>query len=104
MAYQDSRPASTSVINRSTTHSLAESDISDAMDTDEDEDLDFWGGESPSDRTLLARRQVEDLTMTDSEEETEDEDDDDSLMLDDMEDDDDEDDHDGDHICLFGHR
>lgn len=118
---QESRPASISGIGGIATHTLTESDMSDSMDIDDDVD-DFWGGESLENRTLLARRQVENLVMTYNEDDCEDDcgddgqdDDDDSLMLDNMDDDDDdddshdhddddEDDHDEEHICLFGHR
>ena len=84
--------------------SNSDSDDTDAMDTgsEEEDDVDFWGGESPRDRALHARLRVADQLVSETDdEETDDEDDDgDDLMADEVDDDDMEEDY----MDVFGHR
>lgn len=73
----------------------------DLMDVDgssevEEDDVDFWGGESPRERGLLAERERGAMDMDDSDDDSEDEDE----IMDDDTDDDNEDDH----MDIFGHR
>ena len=91
---------STSAMNRIVFPSSDQSDSTDAdpMDTDSDDDVDFWGGESPRDRALHASRPA----PVEPGEESGDSSDEDENMEDDFEDDDDDDIDDP--LQLFGHR
>ncbi|MCJ1390443.1 hypothetical protein MMC18_003302 [Xylographa bjoerkii] len=72
----------------------------DAMDMDvedEEDDVDFWGGESPRERALSAEKRVRNAaTISDSDDDS---DDSDEIMDDESEEDDDDD-----HMDIFGHR
>ena len=68
----------------------------EAMDTDDEDSVEFWGGESPRDRALSQRMEMEeddDSSSDDSE---------DSDVV--MEDDDDDDEEDELDLALIGHR
>ena len=83
-------------------------DIGDDIEiesSDEEDDVDFWGGESPRDRALSAdraRRTAEMQFVRDDGEEDEDDDEDDDEVMEDESDDDDDEDYD--HMEIFGHR
>lgn len=80
---------------------LGDGSDSDAMDTGSDEDdVDFWGGESPRDRKLQARLQRDNDAMMESGDESERDDNDDENMTDESEDEDAEDDY----MEIYGHR
>ncbi|MCJ1475352.1 hypothetical protein MMC13_004014 [Lambiella insularis] len=69
----------------------------DGGNDDNEDDVDFWGGESPRERALSTQGRRDAEEMDGSEDESED-DDDDEIMDDDSEDDED------DHMDIFGHR
>lgn len=68
----------------------------DVLNADEDEDIDFWGGESPRHGNGDDEEDGEAMDESDDDEE--------DLLDDDMEDDDDDDDDDEDGMDIFGHR
>ncbi len=78
------------------------SDPDDSMDTDEEE-VDFWGGESPRSR-LMSPIHGHDMAVDDSEEENDD-DSEDEEMSDDDDEEGEEDEADGyNRMDIFGHR
>ena len=86
-------------------HTNNYADPDDAVDTDDDEeiqdDVDFWGLESPSSRDAHPKGDAERVETSDDSGEGDD-DDDDELMDDELEDDDD--DEAEDHMAIYGHR
>ena len=70
---------------------------SDTMETSDDEEVDFWGGESPRDRTL---QEIGDNSVASESASSDDDDEDDELMvMDDLDEEDDDD-----RMAIFGHR
>ena len=84
------------VIPDGSAHTLINTDTMEMHDEDEDDDVDFWGGESPRERALSAERRTRDAATSDDSD-----DDSDEIMDDESEDEDDDDD---DHMDIFGHR
>ncbi|MCJ1379017.1 hypothetical protein MMC17_002116 [Xylographa soralifera] len=97
-AHSASPPAgSWIVIPDGSAQALVNTDAMDMDDEDEEDDVDFWGGESPRERALSAERRNRDAVTTDDSDD--DSDDSDEIMDDESEEDDDDD-----HMDIFGHR
>ena len=95
--YRNAQSTSPTAMDRLVFPLQLDDDISDAMDTSEDE-VDFWGGESPRERMLHQRK-----SRTISTSETSSESDDESTT-DEMEEDEEDDDDEIDPMEIFGHR
>ncbi|KAL6715071.1 hypothetical protein ACLMJK_007332 [Lecanora helva] len=83
----------------SSSNSSSDSDPDDSMDTDEE--VDFWGGESPRPR-LVSPPQGQEMDVNDSSEEEYDESEDEDMTDDNDWDEDEADEHD--QMEIFGHR
>ncbi|MCJ1415849.1 hypothetical protein MMC32_002183 [Xylographa parallela] len=89
--------SSWTVVSDGNARALVNTDAMDMDDGDEEDDVDFWGGESPRERALLAERRTRDAAKIDDSDD--DSDDSDEIMEDESEEDDDDD-----HMDIFGHR
>jgi hypothetical protein len=69
--------------------------------TDEEEDVDFWGGESPRERTVVPNREA---IFNEPPSDGDDSDEEDEVMDDECMTADDDDEDEDDHMELFGHR
>ncbi|MCJ1243511.1 hypothetical protein MMC30_000708 [Trapelia coarctata] len=83
----------------STPAAVSEGANTEDESADEEDDVDFWGGESPRDKALPMRAGN---GMADTDESDEEDEDEDDTMDDDL--DTDDDDEEDDHMELFGHR
>ena len=94
-------PGSWVVVQDGSTQALVNAvtiDMDDSSDVgDEEDDVDFWGGESLRERALLDERRIRDAAELDDSDDASD--DSDEVMDDESEEDDDDD-----HMDIFGHR